>query len=202
MSKKEIREIDGDMKTLVYENYNKFISATDTIRKVRKLSIYEDFMDVIGLTTKAKQMKSNVENMESEMRHLDENVSSISKQCAEISQALGPNREKIKRLTTAHNMLKRLQFMFDLPNRLNYCLANRQYAQAVKYYTRATRLLEHYHHMAAFKGIERDCIAITEKIKMQLWENMAGKDTVTEAAKLLLSLNEDKRKVWKRYLEV
>lgn len=30
----EIREIDGDMKTLVYENYNKFISATDTIRKV------------------------------------------------------------------------------------------------------------------------------------------------------------------------
>lgn len=30
----EIREIDGDMKTLVYENYSKFISATDTIRKV------------------------------------------------------------------------------------------------------------------------------------------------------------------------
>jgi hypothetical protein len=30
----EMREIDGDMKTLVYENYSKFISATDTIRKV------------------------------------------------------------------------------------------------------------------------------------------------------------------------
>jgi hypothetical protein len=30
----EIRQLDGDMKTLVYENYSKFISATDTIRKV------------------------------------------------------------------------------------------------------------------------------------------------------------------------
>ena len=31
---KSIRELDSDMQMLVYENYNKFISATDTIRKV------------------------------------------------------------------------------------------------------------------------------------------------------------------------
>jgi hypothetical protein len=36
----EIREIDGDMKTLVYENYNKFISATDTIRKVNSFFFF------------------------------------------------------------------------------------------------------------------------------------------------------------------
>lgn len=30
----QIRSLDSDMQTLVYENYNKFISATDTIRKV------------------------------------------------------------------------------------------------------------------------------------------------------------------------
>ena len=30
----EIKEIDGNMKTLVYENYDKFISATDTIKQV------------------------------------------------------------------------------------------------------------------------------------------------------------------------
>ena len=35
---KNIRSLDSDMQTLVYENYNKFISATDTIRKV---SVYE-----------------------------------------------------------------------------------------------------------------------------------------------------------------
>ena len=30
----EIQHLDGDMKTLVYENYTKFIAATDTIRSV------------------------------------------------------------------------------------------------------------------------------------------------------------------------
>jgi len=30
----EIKELDGDLKTLVYENYSKFIAASDTIRKV------------------------------------------------------------------------------------------------------------------------------------------------------------------------
>ncbi len=33
---KETRKLDSEMQTLVSENYNKFISATDTIRKVRK----------------------------------------------------------------------------------------------------------------------------------------------------------------------
>ena len=32
----QIRALDSDMQTLVYENYNKFISATDTIRKVHR----------------------------------------------------------------------------------------------------------------------------------------------------------------------
>ena len=32
---RQIKSLDSDMQTLVYENYNKFISATDTIRKVQ-----------------------------------------------------------------------------------------------------------------------------------------------------------------------
>jgi len=34
-----IKSLDSDMQTLVYENYNKFISATDTIRTVCHLLI-------------------------------------------------------------------------------------------------------------------------------------------------------------------
>ena len=46
----EIRTLDSDMQMLVYENYNKFISATDTIRS----------------------MKVNVEGMDSNMHELKE----------------------------------------------------------------------------------------------------------------------------------
>lgn len=36
---RQIQSLDSEMQTLVYENYNKFISATDTIRKVISLPI-------------------------------------------------------------------------------------------------------------------------------------------------------------------
>jgi len=35
-----IKSLDSDMQTLVYENYNKFISATDTIRTVAFTSVF------------------------------------------------------------------------------------------------------------------------------------------------------------------
>jgi hypothetical protein len=31
----EIKELESDMQMLVYENYNKFISATDTIQEMK-----------------------------------------------------------------------------------------------------------------------------------------------------------------------
>ena len=32
---REIKELDTDMQMLVYENYSKFLTATDTIRKIK-----------------------------------------------------------------------------------------------------------------------------------------------------------------------
>ena len=52
----EIRSLDSDMQMLVYENYNKFISATDTIRS----------------------MKSNVDGMDSNMQELQSIVGALS----------------------------------------------------------------------------------------------------------------------------
>ena len=45
----EIKNLDSDMQMLVYENYNRFISATDTIRT----------------------MKSNVDGMDTSMQELE-----------------------------------------------------------------------------------------------------------------------------------
>ena len=45
----EVKKLDSDMQMLVYENYNRFISATDTIRT----------------------MKSNVDGMDSSMQELE-----------------------------------------------------------------------------------------------------------------------------------
>ena len=46
----EIKNLDSDMQMLVYENYNRFISATDTVRT----------------------MKSNVDGMDTSMQDLEQ----------------------------------------------------------------------------------------------------------------------------------
>ncbi|KAI8348434.1 exocyst complex component Sec5-domain-containing protein [Choanephora cucurbitarum] len=151
-------------------------------------------------------MKSNVENMESEMAHLSDNVAQISVQSKTINQALETDRKKIQQLSNVHNSLKRLQFVFDLPNRLQHCFNKKQYSQAVKYYSKASKLLNHYQHMAAFKGIERDCAQIMEKVKEAIWVHLtdpqATLQTVAEETKLLLMLGQDSQELQDKYLEL
>lgn len=86
---REIKKLDSDMKTLVYENYNKFISATDTIRK----------------------MKSNVENMQEEMGKLAANMEKIEECTNHINNTLAPSREKIRELSGVYRLLKKVCFI-------------------------------------------------------------------------------------------
>ena len=57
----EIKSLDGNMQTLVYENYNKFISATDTIRSMKN---------------HVESMEEEMKNLESSMQKIQENLSS------------------------------------------------------------------------------------------------------------------------------
>lgn len=151
-------------------------------------------------------MKSNVEDMESEMGRLNKNIAEISRQSKFINEELGPNRKKIQQLSNVHNSLKRLQFIFELPNRLQQCLTKKKYSQAVKYYYKASRLLSHYQDMAAFKGIERDCDQIMDKVKLEIWKvltdvNVSSQE-IAKNTKLLVMLGEDSRKLWKQYIKM
>ncbi|KAF0447367.1 Vacuolar protein sorting-associated protein 51 [Gigaspora margarita] len=180
----EIRQLDGDMKTLVYENYNKFISATDTIRK----------------------MKSNVESMESEMDQLSKSISNISNVTSLVNDALGPKREKIRQLTGVHDLLKKIQFIFELPTRLKLCLDQESYAQAVRYYAKTSRLLEHYRSLSVFSSIESECKEIIDKVSKKIRENMTSENAtgseITDCIVLLISLKEPPQQLAKEYLDL
>ncbi|KAF9301891.1 Vacuolar protein sorting-associated protein 51 [Mortierella antarctica] len=153
----DIRQLDGDMKTLVYENYSKFLSATDTINK----------------------MKSNVDNLESEMSRLTQNISKIATSSSAIHSSLGGKREKIRQLNGVHSLLTKLQFVFELPTNLHQCLEAESYTQAVKSYCRTLHLLQHYKHLTVFTGIERECKTIMVQIAQRIRQKMcADKDDV------------------------
>ncbi|EFX60518.1 hypothetical protein DAPPUDRAFT_342945, partial [Daphnia pulex] len=119
---REIQSLDSEMQTLVYENYNKFILATDTIR----------------------QMKSDFKTMEDEMEKLVQDMSHIATFANNISSNLQDRRQQITKLSNIHELLKNLQFLFDLPNKLKTCVEEKNYSLAVKYYAKSEQVLQDF----------------------------------------------------------
>ena len=93
---RQIQGLDSDMQTLVYENYNKFIAATETIRKMRV-----DFR-----------------SMEEEMDQLASSMTSITTFSSNISDKLRKRRQEVARLSSTNSTLQKLQFVLELPQRL------------------------------------------------------------------------------------
>lgn len=125
------RSLDSDMQMLVYENYNKFISATDMIRV----------------------MHSNVESMEQEMQLLLTEMKHISTSAADIEQQLTGNRTKVENLVGVSRLLKRLEFLFELPGRLKRCIELGAHEQAVKYFRLSSNILQRYEHIKSFEDV-------------------------------------------------
>ncbi|XP_041949505.1 vacuolar protein sorting-associated protein 51 homolog [Alosa sapidissima] len=179
---KQIRSLDSDMQTLVYENYNKFISATDTIRK----------------------MKNDFKKMEDEMDCLSANMSAITEFSAKISGTLQDQHTQITKLSGVHTLLRKLQFLFELPARLNKCLELQAYAQAVSSHRRARCVLQQYSHMPSFRGIQDDCNAIMEQLAQQLRQKFrdggSNAKDLSECVELLLQLDEPAEELCDKFL--
>ena len=86
---RETRKLDSEMQTLVSENYNKFISATDTIRK----------------------MRSDFKKMEEEMENLVTSMGEITEFNEKINSTFKEKREEIGRLSEIDNLLKKVSVL-------------------------------------------------------------------------------------------
>ncbi|XP_063982097.1 vacuolar protein sorting-associated protein 51 homolog isoform X1 [Diachasmimorpha longicaudata] len=181
--KRNTQVLHSEMQTLVYENYNKFIAATDTIRK----------------------MKSDFKKMEDSMDCLATNMDSITSFSDKISSTLQGTRQQISRLSSIHTHLKRLQFLFKLPGNLKERMNEGNYTQAVQDYIHARRVLNQYGNMPSFHGIQKDCEEIVNELKshlrMQFHKHDATTKTLAESVDLLLRLNEPADSLCEEFLK-
>ncbi|KAK7396961.1 hypothetical protein VNO78_18125 [Psophocarpus tetragonolobus] len=166
----EIKNLDTDLQTLVYENYNKFISATDTI----------------------KRMKSNILGMEEDMEQLLEKIMSVQSRSDSVNTSLCENREHIEKMHRTCNLLRKIQFIYDLPDRLGKCIKSEAYADAVRFYTGAMPIFKAYGD-SSFQDCKRaseEAIAIIVKnLQGKLFSDSESIQVRAEAAVLLKQLN-------------
>eukprot|EP01006_Ploeotia_vitrea_P023471 TRINITY_DN55969_c0_g1_i1.p1 TRINITY_DN55969_c0_g1~~TRINITY_DN55969_c0_g1_i1.p1 ORF type:complete len:728 (-),score=72.07 TRINITY_DN55969_c0_g1_i1:78-1982(-) len=165
---------------LVYENYNKFISATDTIRK----------------------MKNNVESMEDKMDSLGKNMEAISECTTEITNSLAARRSQIERLVGVNKMLKKIQFIVELPQTLRKCIEMKTYAAAVNYYNMGNAILTKYSHIKSFQHIQEESNKVVGGLKIELRKqvrqplsNPTSLAEVRTAAEMLRALHPDDQSV-------
>eukprot|EP00258_Populus_trichocarpa_P025155 XP_024441174.1 vacuolar protein sorting-associated protein 51 homolog isoform X1 [Populus trichocarpa] len=166
----EIKNLDTDLQMLVYENYNKFISATDTI----------------------KRMKSNIVGMEASMEQLLGKITSVQSRSDGVNTSLFEKREHIEKLHRTHNLLRKIQFIYDLPARLGKCIKSETYADAVKIYIGAMPIFKAYGDSSF-----QDCKQASEEAMATITKNLQGKlfldsesiQARAEAAVLLKKLN-------------
>ncbi|KAL5795718.1 hypothetical protein ACOSQ2_000538 [Xanthoceras sorbifolium] len=166
----EIKNLDTDLQMLVYENYNKFISATDTI----------------------KRMNSNIVGMEMNMEQLLQKIKTVQSRSDGVNTSLFEKREHIEKLHRMRNLLRKVQFIYDLPARLGKCIKSETYANAVRFYNGAMPIFKAYGD-SSFQDCKRaseEAIAIIIKnLQGKLFSDSESIQARAEAAVLLKQLD-------------
>ncbi|KAK4407901.1 Vacuolar protein sorting-associated protein 51 [Sesamum angolense] len=166
----EIKNLDTDLQMLVYENYNKFISATDTI----------------------KRMKNNIVGMETNMEQLLEKITSVQLRSDGVNTSLFERREHIEKLHRTRNLLRKVQFIYDLPTRLEKCIKSEAYAEAVKLYTGATPIFKAYGDSSfqdCKRASEEAVTIIIKKLQGKVFSDSESIQSRAEAVMLLKQLD-------------
>eukprot|EP00879_Flechtneria_rotunda_P017668 GHRR01018520.1.p1 GENE.GHRR01018520.1~~GHRR01018520.1.p1 ORF type:complete len:521 (+),score=214.76 GHRR01018520.1:269-1831(+) len=161
---REIKNLDSDMQQLVYENYNKFIAATDMIRA----------------------MKTNVDGMESDMDRLKTNMDVLAEKSSAVNEKLMKRRQHMEELNRVQQLLIKLQAVFDLPSRMKAALEMDALESAVSFYAEAQPLLRKYGHKGAFRGIAADSEAAARRLSATLKCQLAERKGDAEQVVLLL----------------
>ncbi|KAI3693807.1 hypothetical protein L1987_76759 [Smallanthus sonchifolius] len=182
MAAAEIKNLDTDLQMLVYENYNKFISATDTI----------------------KRMKNNIFGMEVNMEQLLDKITSVQSRSDGVNTSLFEKREHIEKLHRTRNLLRKVQFIYDLPTTLHKCIKSEAYSDAVRFYTGAMPIFKAYGDSSfqdCKKASEEVMSVIINKLQDKVSSDSESIQARAEAVMLLKQLNFPVEKLKSKLLE-
>ena len=142
----DIKTLDSDMQMLVYENYNKFISATETI----------------------KRMKTNVEAMDDDMNAVTSKMECIITTTTRLDSTLTAKRSHIDKLVRIKRLLTRLEFLSELPERLESMIEQEMYKQAIQLYNKTITVLTKQENVLSFKKIKLKTESMMNDLRLKV----------------------------------
>jgi len=178
----EIRSLDGELQTLVYEKYNKFISATDIV----------------------KDIKNNMNELDVELENLKSSISKITSSYGNIDNKLKYKWKEIRRLDTLETNLKKIESLRLLPDAfkesLNKYEASPESIQIleipIKEYFEYKDVLENYKDTSYITNLYEEIMHNIAKVKTYLRRDLEKEDRDNDEfykmAKYLIKFGVDK----------
>lgn len=153
----EIRNLDSDRKSLVYDNYSKLLSATSTIRRMR------GNMDPLAPTT---------HTLGPAMAHIAETAASLASSMQALParpQGLGidihvEDEDKSKaEAATKQNQKDTVRWVLDTPRRLQEMIDQEQDEEAEKEWEDISKILDKWDGVSGVQELRQKCEAIMQE---------------------------------------
>ena len=174
----DIRSLDSTMQTLVYENYSKFIDATDAVRSIGR----------------------SVDTSEGGLARLATGIVQIESITRNVDDALRQSRSEVAEKLRLRRLLTRLDALLKLPTTLRTHIESGHTRLAARSHLNATAILgQHSAGFESLKSIEVECNAILRtmikdlRVKLVHWSGAArvGGELFDRARELLEEAEED-----------
>ncbi|KAL0391180.1 UNVERIFIED_CONTAM: Vacuolar protein sorting-associated protein 51 [Sesamum calycinum] len=144
------------------------------------------------ITFPVSRMKNNIVGMETNMEQLLEKITSVQLRSDGVNTSLFERREHIEKLHRTRNLLRKVQFIYDLPTRLEKCIKSEAYAEAVKLYTGATPIFKAYGDSSfqdCKRASEEAVTIIIKKLQGKVFSDSESIQSRAEAVMLLKQLD-------------
>ena len=180
-----IRILDSTMQTLVYENYSKFIHATDAIRNIGHSSS-------IIVSNNNNNNNNNNHNNDNDndddnkkrndgLQILQNKMINIENNMYTIENKIKTKRQQVVEKQRTKKLLMRLTKLLELPTTLTQSKQNKKYINVMKDYYDSIYIIGQYsNEFESLKQIEMDCGFIVrnmmEDIGKMIWVWCGGDD--------------------------
>lgn len=121
------------------------------------------------------------------MDQLLKTVTVVRRKSDGINASLCERRERIEELNGTRSLLRKVQFIFDLPHRLRKCMSAENYVGTVKYYQGALPILKAY-GQSSFRKCKEESDAIISTLVKRLQAQVMNPSVLLPARAQAVSL--------------
>nr|CCC93417.1 conserved hypothetical protein [Trypanosoma congolense IL3000] len=141
-----VNRLETELQELVYRNYAKLISASDTIR----------------------EMRANVTEMDTKLQVLSGNVESIDCVSKDMNEKLQQHKVRIEKVIRADRMARKVKFLVDLPDTMRFHLERHEYSECARCWVMGDSFLVKHKDVPKMASVYNECKEIATRLYASL----------------------------------